>query len=157
MGFPEFWGMNNWISEYLSPVIYRRNPSTLSHETEWILMGIAVAAALASIYTAYNVYRKNKVLPAAKEEDMAGFERFVYNKYKVDEFYDAIITKPLDAISVAFYKFLDNQVVDGIVNGVGSGVKTLSGVVRKLQTGNIGFYIFAMVLCIILILFAGLK
>ncbi|MFL5753569.1 MAG: NADH-quinone oxidoreductase subunit L, partial [Bacteroidia bacterium] len=157
LGFPEFWGMNNWISEYLSPVIYRKNPSTLTHETEWTLMGIAVLAAVASIYTAYNVYRKNNVLPAAKEENMAGFERFVYHKYKVDEFYEAIITKPLNAISSAFYKFFDLQVVDGIVNGIGTGVKSLSSVVRRLQTGNIGVYIFAMVLCIIVILYAGLK
>ncbi len=156
MGLPEFWGTHNWIADYLSPLIYRKNPSILSHETEWVLMGLAVAAAAVSIYTAYNVYRKNNILPAAKEEDMGGAERFVYHKYKVDEFYEAVITKPLNLISEAFYKFFDLKIVDGIVNGTGQAVNWFSELIRKLQTGNIGFYILAMVAGIVAILFTSL-
>ena len=36
---------------------------------------------------------------------MKPWQRVIYNKYYVDEFYDAVIRKPLDAISNAFYKF----------------------------------------------------
>lgn len=76
----------------------------------------------------------------------------VYNKYYVDEIYDAIIRKPLDAISNALHKFVDLQIVDGIVNGVGTSVKSIGGIVRMLQTGNIGFYIMGMAIGLIAII-----
>ena len=39
------------------------------------------------------------------------------------------------------------------VDGVGVTVSAVSSVVRQLQTGNIGFYIFSMVLGVIAIIF----
>jgi len=156
LGLPEFWGTKNWMAENLNSVIIRKNPSILSHETEWILMIIAVAAALVTTYFAYMMFIKNKVLPAEKEADMKPFQRVIYNKYYVDEFYDGLVRKPLDGISKAFYKFFDTKLIDGIVEGVGTSVKWVSGETRKLQTGHIGFYIMAMVVGIIAIMFFSL-
>ncbi|HWY38511.1 MAG TPA: NADH-quinone oxidoreductase subunit L, partial [Bacteroidia bacterium] len=156
LGLPEFWGMNNWMAENLDSVIIRKNPSILSHSTEWMLMGLAVAAALVTIYFAFQMFIKNSVLPAESEKEMKGWQKLVYNKYYVDEFYDALFRKPVDGISKAFYKFFDTQLIDGIVNGVGNAVNWISGQVRRLQTGHIGFYIMAMVLGIIVILFTSL-
>ena len=153
LGIPAAFHGNNWISGYLNPIIIHKNPSTLSHETEFMLMGIATAVALVAIYTAYNVYQKSKVLPASNEKEMRPFERFAYHKFKVDELYAFTITRPLDLFSKALHKFFDNQLVDGFVEGVGVVVKWLSGVVLQLQTGNIGFYIFSMVLGIVAIIF----
>jgi NADH-quinone oxidoreductase subunit L len=144
------------MAENLNPVLLRKNPSILSHETEWTLMGLAVAAALVTIYFAYMMFIKNKVLPAQKEADMKPFQRVIFNKYYVDEFYDNLIRKPLNGISSALYKFFDLKLVDGIVEGVGTTVKWISGEVRKLQTGHIGFYIMAMVAGIITIMFFSL-
>lgn len=153
LGFPEFWGLPNWMHHHLDPVIAHKNPSIMSHSQEWILMGIAVVAAAATIYFAYMVYIKNKVLPEANDDNLKGIKKVIYNKYYVDEIYDAVFRKPIDIMGVFFHKFMDLQVVDGIVNGVGSAVNGISSVVRKAQTGNIGVYIFSMVLGIILILF----
>ncbi|MCD6066111.1 MAG: proton-translocating NADH-quinone oxidoreductase, chain [Bacteroidetes bacterium] len=153
LGLPEAFHGNNWISGYLSPIIAHRSPSTLSHETEYMLMGIATLVFICGAYTAYNVYQKSKVLPAASEKDMRPSERFIYHKFKVDEFYNAVITRPLNGISVAFHKFVESDLIDGLVNGVGTMVKWLSGVIRQLQTGNIGFYIFSMVLGVVAIIF----
>jgi NADH-quinone oxidoreductase subunit L len=80
----------------------------------------------------------------------------VYKKYWVDELYENVITKPLNLISEGFYKVVDNQIVDGIVNGVGSMVTRVSATIRLAQTGNIGFYVFVMVISIVLILFTRL-
>lgn len=152
LGLPEFWHMPNWMSEHLSPIILHKNPSTLEHTTEWILMGLASLAAIVVIYFAYSMFVVNRVLPLASEEKMKWWQKLVYNKYYVDEIYDAAIRKPLDLISEAFYKFLDLQVVDGIVNGVGSAVKGTGSAIRLFQTGNIGFYIVSMVIGVVLIL-----
>ncbi len=152
LGLPEFWHQTNWIGEHLSPIILHKNPSTLTHEVEWTLMGIAVLSACAVIYFAHSMFITNNVLPVNSEDKLKPWQKLVYNKYYVDELYDAVIRKPLDLISVAFYKFLDLQVIDGIVNGVGSAVIGTGGLVRRLQTGNIGFYIVSMVLGVVLIL-----
>ncbi len=152
LGLPEFWHLPNWMHHNLESVIVRKNPSILSHETEWMLMGLAVAGAVAVIYFTYLVYMKNKVLPVDKVEQLKPWQRIVYNKYYVDEFYDAIIRKPLDFLAGAFHKFLDTQLIDGIVNGVGTLVKSTGSVVRLVQTGNIGFYIMSMAMGVVFIL-----
>jgi NADH-quinone oxidoreductase subunit L len=102
------------------------------------------------------MFMKYKVLPAEKESDMKPFQRVIFHKFYVDEFYDAIIRKPLDAISQVFYKFFDKQILDGIVNGTGDVTKWSASQLRNLQTGRIGFYIMAMVVGIITILFFSL-
>jgi NADH-quinone oxidoreductase subunit L len=124
--------------------------------TELILMGIAVAAAAVAIYFAYRLYRKGKALPQESEAQMPKVQRVIYNKYYVDEFYDALIRKPLDWISATSYKFLELKVVDGFVNGVGSAVKWSGSMIRYAQAGNIGFYVFAMSLAVIVLLLVKL-
>jgi len=151
LGLPEFWHLPNWMHHNLQSVVLRPNDPTLSHETEWTLMIIAVSGALAVVYFTYLMFMKYKVKPADKEEQLRPWQRLIYNKYYVDELYDALIRKPLDGISHAFYKFVDLQVIDGIVNGVGSLARGIGTSVRYLQNGNIGFYLMSMVLGVVFI------
>ncbi|MNE24247.1 NADH:ubiquinone oxidoreductase subunit L [compost metagenome] len=88
----------------------------------------------------------------ADEAKRSALVNLSYNKFYVDEIYDAIIRKPLDAISVFFYKIVDNKIVDGIVNGLGWSTNEASKGLRLLQTGNVGAYIFMMVIGIISLL-----
>lgn len=152
LGLPEFWHLPNWMHHNLESVIKRPTYSTLSHETEWTLMIIAVSAALAVIYFTYLMFMKYKVKPADKEEQLRPWQRVVYNKYYVDELYDAAIRRPLDALSKFFYKHVDIKFIDGIVDGVGSTVKGIGSSVRYLQNGNIGFYLMSMTLGVVLII-----
>ncbi len=156
LGLPEFWGAKNWMSENLDSVIIRKNPTILSHETEWTLMAIAVLVALSTIYFAYQMFIKYKVLPADKVADMKPFQRVIYNKFYVDEIYDAIIRKPLDAVSEVLSKLVDKQMIDAAVNGVGDLTLWKASIFRKLQTGHIGFYIMTMVVGVIAIMFFSL-
>ncbi len=152
LGLPEFWELPNWMHHNLEPIILRPTYSTMHHETEWMLMGIAVAAAIVVTYFTYLVYRKYNVLPADREEQMKPWQRLIYNKYFVDEFYDAVVRKPLDALSRLCYKFIDKEVIDGLVNGVGLAVRGVGSSVRYIQNGNIGFYLMSMVLGVVLII-----
>ncbi len=152
LGLPEFWGMENWMSHQLEPVILRPNYSTLHHETEWMLMGLAVASALAIIYFTYLLFMKNGVRPADREDQLKPWQKMIYNKYYVDEIYDALFRKPIDFLSNAFHKFLDVQFIDAIVNGVGKSVTAIGNTVRLLQNGSIGFYLVGMVMGVVLII-----
>jgi NADH-quinone oxidoreductase subunit L len=133
-------------------VILRPDFSTLSHETEWMLMGLAVASALIVIYFTHQVFIRNGVLPVQREEQMKPWQRVIYNKYYVDEIYDYLVRRPIDFLSGAFHKILDKQLIDGIVNGVGSGVKSLGSAIRMIQNGNIGFYVTGMAVGVIVII-----
>jgi NADH-quinone oxidoreductase subunit L len=87
-----------------------------------------------------------------EEKELTGFSKLVYNKYYVDEVYATLITKPLDKLAAFVYKYIDQGLIDGTVNGAGSILNNVSGQLRKIQTGHIGAYVFAMVIGIITIL-----
>src|SRR5690606_19335094 len=40
LGFPEFWGLSNWMAHHLQPLILRPGYPVLGHDTEWMLMGL---------------------------------------------------------------------------------------------------------------------
>ncbi len=113
------------------------------HTLHNIMYGVT-AAVLAIAAYAYVRYVSQNTIPSADAE-MQGFEKTVYNKYYVDEFYESAVTKPLNQISAFFSTWIENNVIDRLVNGVGEGVNTLSRQLRQLQTGNTGFYIVSMV------------
>lgn len=159
IGIPEVLGGHHFLEDYLHPVFADssyRLVHHLSHETEYILMAIAVSVMALSIYYAYKTYVQNKTLPANEGEELKPLHKLVYKKYLVDELYEAVFMKPINFIGEALHKVVDNQIVDGIVNGMGTIVSGVSGVIRKAQTGNIGFYVFVMVIGIVLILFTQL-
>ena len=159
VGIPEVFGGKHYLEEFLNPVFENSSSRIISHlpeTTEWTLMIVATLVMASAIYYAYKVYVQNNTLPAKEEEELQPLHKLVYNKYWVDEIYESLITKPLNLLSEALHKLVDNQIIDGIVNGVGSIVNWLSGTIRLVQTGNTGFYIFVMVISIVLILFTQL-
>lgn len=159
VGIPAALHGTHYLEAFLSPVFEAssfRIVHHLSHETEYILMAIATIIMIAAIYYAYTTYVKKNTIPVEDDEELKPAHKLIYNKYWVDEIYETLITKPLNLLSEAFHKVIDNQLLDGIVNGVGSAVSWMSGTIRLAQTGNIGFYIFVMVISIVLILFTQL-
>lgn len=155
VGIPAVFGGTHFLEEFLKPVFADsslRLIHYLPEQTELILMGVAITVMALAIYYAYKTYIVNKTLPAEESEELQPLHNMIYKKYWVDELYENVITKPLNFISEAFYKVVDNQLVDGIVNGVGTLVNRTSSIIRLAQTGNIGLYIFVMVISIVLIL-----
>ena len=151
IGIPEVLGGHHWLSQWLSPVIMH-HPEAGDHSTEFMLMGITIAGVLISIGIAWSRYVKQNHIPVPDEAKRPVLANISYHKFYLDEIYDAIIRKPLDGLSTFFYKIVDNKIVDGIVNGLGWGTSEASKGLRLLQSGNVGFYIFMMVLGIISLL-----
>ena len=159
LGIPEVMGGNHWLARFLSPVFFESNARMghlkLEHTTEYLLMGVSVLGALIAAYIAFVKYSKNNHVSAADTSDRGLLAGLSYNKYYIDEIYDVIITKPLNALSGFFFKVVDKAGIDGLVNGLGSGTTEASKGMRLLQSGNIGFYIFMMVAGIIGLLLYG--
>jgi NADH-quinone oxidoreductase subunit L len=155
IGIPEVLGGSHLLEEFLKPVFESSSfytPHHLAHDTEISLMAVAIAVMFGALFYAYTVYVKNKIVPATEGEVLKPLHKLIYNKYWIDEIYETLITKPLNFISEILYKIVDNQIVDGIVNGFGTLVNGVSGVIRYLQSGNIGTYIFLMVISIVIII-----
>jgi NADH-quinone oxidoreductase subunit L len=159
VGIPEVLSGSNQVGEFLKPVFAASqsllHESHLSHSTEFALMGTVIALTVVLIVVAYTTYVKKNTVPVEEGKELSAAHGLIYNKYYVDELYQALIVKPLFWLSTIFEHFIEKMGIDGLVNGVGSTVVGGSKVARLLQTGNIGFYIFAMVVSIVLILVAN--
>jgi NADH-quinone oxidoreductase subunit L len=154
VGIPELFG-RHLLSEYFSPLFsdIAAIPFTgehLSAVKEYATMAASVVLALIAIFIAARMFIRKSAEDMA-DEKQTGLIRILANKYYVDEFYDAIIVKPVDWFSGIIYRFLEIDFIDGIVNGVGRTATATGKTIRKLQTGHIGFYLFAMVVSIIII------
>lgn len=156
IGVPAVLGGHHELGAYLAPVFEQSTKllgeHELSHNTEWILMGTSVLIALLALGYAYSKYVSGNHVPVSDEEERPTLANLSYHKFYIDELYDKIIRKPLDALSVFFYKVVEQLGIDGFVNGLGKGALDTSKGLRLLQTGNVGFYIFMMVVGIIAIL-----
>lgn len=157
MGLPEIFGGSHALKQFLEPVFAASElnmlPHHISHSTEYILIGLTMLCLAVVIWVAYNQYVKKKDIPQEDAQITAPAHKVVYNKFYVDELYYNLITRPLNWISAKTELYFDRGIVDGIVNSTGKSVLGGSKLIRYVQQGNIGFYIFAMVIGMILIFF----
>jgi len=160
MGVPEALGGHHWLEHWLEPVLSKSAALTgkmfIAHNTEFMLMGISVGVAVIALIYAYIKYVKQADIPVADTEERPALVKLSYNKFYIDEIYDTIIRKPLDFFSDFFFKVIDKLGIDGIVNGVAQAPCEAGKGLRLLQTGNVGFYIFMMVIGIIGVLLYSL-
>jgi NADH-quinone oxidoreductase subunit L len=156
LGIPESLGGHHWLQHWLAPVFSASNAVAHTAEvprgTEMLLMFVSVGAAVIAIIYAYIKYNKNATVPVSDEEERSFLANLSYHKFYVDEIYDTLIRKPLDVLSGFLYRVIDRMGIDGLVNGIGDAPVEASKGLRLLQTGNVGFYIFMMVIGIIALL-----
>ncbi|HJQ26673.1 MAG TPA: NADH-quinone oxidoreductase subunit L [Blastocatellia bacterium] len=73
--------------------------------------------------------------------------RLLEQKYHVDEAYDAAIVQPIKVGSTnVLWRIIDQQYIDGFVNGMGTFAKIIGGLLRFLQTGLARSYVAIVVL-----------
>nr|WP_264433669.1 NADH-quinone oxidoreductase subunit L [Flavobacterium agricola] len=144
-------GNTNWLHTYLKPVL--NTPVAVHHldAASYALMAAAVVGALLGIGFAFAKFMQKKQVPVA-DHQLSGLSLFVYNKYKIDEFYDALIVKPINALGSVGKNFVD-PVISGSINALGTFTSGLATQGKKLQNGNVGFYLFAFVFGICAILY----
>jgi NADH-quinone oxidoreductase subunit L len=107
--------------------------------TEYTLMAIAIAIALGGIVTARAFYRKPSGIPARIAAAAGPVYRLVYNKYWVDELYDAAVLRPYYKTCEILQAF-DRWVLDGLVNAAGGFTELIGQVLRLFQTGFVRHY-----------------
>jgi NADH-quinone oxidoreductase subunit L len=152
LGIPEALAKNaNWLEIFLAPIFEASTKLQTAHPAEGsnelvYMFGSAVFIILISVwaYFKFKDYKKT-------EEEPTGFAKVLANKWYVDEFYDAIVVKPLNSFAGFLKNVVEKSGIDGIVNGVGRFVLYSSRQLRLLQSGLVGNYILFMVLSIVVL------
>jgi NADH-quinone oxidoreductase subunit L len=117
---------------------------------EYVLMILSVVVALFGIYLAKKWYVDKSETPAGLSK--SGFHKLIYNKYWVDQVYDAVISKPLVKASEINAKYVETGIVDGFYNGLASFFYYIGSITRRMQTGALHNYLIFMAAGLVLVL-----
>jgi len=131
----------------------------------------SLVVALGGLLLGWLVYRKVKTSAEMDplEKGLGGVYRFVQKKYLVDELYELVFIRPANWFADVFVsQWMDQIVLDGIINGIGklglmigrglrygfdlpvvngaadgvaTGTRNLGGLLRKVQTGKVQQYL----------------
>ena len=141
VGVPRSLFGGNAIEQWLDPIFASANSKLMISEhkivwSEYALMAISVAVALAGIYAARTIYLRRIEIASSLVERYNKLYNLILNKYYVDEAYDAAIVNPIVTFSdKVLWKGFDVSIVDGIVNGTASLIAVTAQWARKIQSG----------------------
>ncbi len=124
------------VPHFLEPLF----PAAEGEAARW-LEYTATGAGLAGIALAYLFYVVSPGLPDALANSFKGLYNLIYNKYFVDEFYDATVVEPVvDGSRQLLWRVADVELIDGAANGIGTTARGIGGLLRRAQSGYIRNY-----------------
>lgn len=154
IGMPVVFGKNlNWFSRFLEPVIYEAHGEHhLGLGTEWILILISIAVALFGIVMAYVFYIRKPAIPHSLAARLPWLYKLLYNKYYVDEIYNAVVVNPMIRGSEIVYRNFDLKVIDGAINGSAKTAGFFGRILSYFQSGLIKDYALIFLLGVIILI-----
>ena len=126
---------------------------------EGLLIGVAVAVALAGLVGAWRLLDLERLVPARLAPPERGLGRLLWKKYYIDELYAALIVRPVVWMSrEVLWRLVDQRLVDEVgVNGAARVSRALGWVGSQLQTGELGFYVMLFVAGVVVVLGAAVR
>jgi NADH-quinone oxidoreductase subunit L len=188
VGWPESLGGSDRFAQFLAPVMAKPGGEAAegpgaAHaasggSTEYLLMLLSVAIAAGGIWLAYRWYIERPEVPGKIAAASPFLYRLLYNKYYVDQIYDAMFVNRVKDLALTLGSFdvgvinglgvdgagwltrvtsrismvWDSWIVDGLVNLAARVVWVLSFPVRMLQTGRVSRYALFMLLGVLIFL-----
>jgi NADH-quinone oxidoreductase subunit L len=141
---------NGWLNHFLEPILLTNHKEVSIFEgNAMTLMLIALTGAVVGIAWAYSKYIKQGFVPK-QDSEIVGFSKTIYNKFYVDELYNSLLVKPINALSNFFRTTLE-PALGKVVYGFGTAANELGNQGKKLQTGSIGLYMFAFVIGVLVL------
>jgi NADH-quinone oxidoreductase subunit L len=141
---PAVEGADQVIARNVGPVHGAAHPA-------WPIL-LAVAIGLGGLALAWVLLSRKKLGDAAAHPAYeGGVEKALYNKWYVDEAYDAAVVRPVQGLSRGFARF-DMGVVDWLVDLFGRLSQMFGIAFGRLQTGQLNTYAFVLVVGVLLVL-----
>lgn len=137
--------LHGWLEDSVAPFHAAVHP--FAHST---LIALALSVGAIGILAAFVLYVRREPQAEGTVARFPGYQRLAFNKFYVDELYQLAIVKPgrmlADGLAV-----IDRRGIDGAVNGVARGTAGLATVGRRLQTGFVRSYAFAILVGAVLV------
>ncbi|MGA1361734.1 MAG: NADH-quinone oxidoreductase subunit L [Ilumatobacteraceae bacterium] len=124
----------HFLEHWLEPVVHgaeAKISGTWAYDNKWLLLGLAVVIATAGIALSVSVYAKGRFAPVEPQLLADGWR------------YDAAVSSVVAGPGRGLFQGIadtDARVVDGAVNGTGTLVRSLAGVLRRGQNGFVRSY-----------------
>jgi len=158
IGLPVVFGEKaNLFERFLAPVLAPTHgtgmhEAHLAASTEWLLMLLSVVVALSGIYIAYVFYLKRPQTPHNLVRRFPGIYRLLYNKYYVDEIYNAAFVNTTIRGSEVVYHRFDLGIIDGTINATGEATGLVGRWLSLLQSGLVKDYALVFLVGVIILL-----
>ena len=140
----------HWFDHFVAPVFGEVSggiiPDPDADEMKIAVIYFGFSVFLAGVLGAILFYGLGKgKAPQKLREAMPWLYRLVYDKWRIDELYEATILGAVDALAI-FFAWFDKWIVDGIVAKLPAGIVLAVGSgLRRLQTGRVQAYAGFMV------------
>ena len=187
VGWPESLGGSDRFSKFLEPVMAKHagevgeaaaTQAASGASTEYFLMFFSVLIACGGIWLAYRWYIERPEVPGKIAAASPFLYKLLYNKYYVDQIYDAMFVNRVKDLALTLAAFdvniinglgvdgsgwatritssisglWDSWIVDGLVNLSARIVWLFSWPVRMLQTGRVARYALFMLFGVLIFL-----
>jgi NADH-quinone oxidoreductase subunit L len=160
IGMPHLFGFTNYFEEWLAPVMSGAPQHAVSQAMaagsgdtglEIGLMVASVLLVLFAIFMARKIYNQAPQLATKLRDKMPWVHKVLLNKYFVDEFYGAVVVRPVINVSKFLWSIFDVLVIDGLVNGLATIYGDIAQLLRTGQTGRVRTYVTLFILGVVVI------
>jgi NADH-quinone oxidoreductase subunit L len=151
LSFFGFWiavpGVYNLMESWLSPVFHRFStggPAIGAVPFSPISLIVTLVVTLIGFLVAFQIYYRRNPAPERVGAAAPALYNLLYHKYYVDELYDVLFVRPVKWLGAMVYRFVDQDFIDGIVNGTAAFTSLGSRLLRRIQSGyarNYALYI----------------
>lgn len=144
---PHLVGGLNYFDNFVKPVFAAGETSSSTEAYAGTgqliasVFGPPVLAAFVGFLLAWWLYLRRPEVPKRLAESFRGLYRLVAGKYFIDELYAFLIVRPLVWVSTNFlWHAVDEESIDGLVNGVAHEAGEFGDRLRHLNSGNTRTY-----------------
>ena len=133
LAIPGVWEpFEDWLEPVVAPLV------TPSSGEEWLTSLIAVTLGTIGGYLAYRAFRAGRELVAD-----GALRTALEHKLWFDELYDAVFSRPAQALAVRLRDDVEQPVVQGGLDEIADGTLDASAVVGRAQSGLLRTYALA--------------
>ena len=164
LGLPVVFHVPHVLDAWLEPVTATGNAMlaahgehALSHETEWLLLGLGAAIACVFAFAGFKAYAGGIARDERMEKNAPALAGFLGGAWGIDAAYDKFVVRPLQGLFFFVAIVIDQLAIDGLVNGAGNMARTCGDRLRKMNTGNLATYGLWMGACAALLAFLFLR
>jgi NADH-quinone oxidoreductase subunit L len=134
------YGPTGWFAGHLARTPGFEELGYAEHGFDWITAILGTLVGVSGLALSWFFYGEPNPIPAKLARSLPLLYRASYNKFYVDELYDAIIIGPIRTLAV-ISRFFDEYIIDGLVNLVAWFPRMVGrDALAPFQNGLIQFY-----------------